>query len=137
MSKEHLQAHQQEQARSLVEWTTFGISLGILLLLVGLLSYDYFIHEDKPVEVEVRPALDLIVQRKDSYYLPILVTNQGHEAARSVQVLIKLVVNGEQVEEGQVVIDFLAGQDVVEGMAVFDRNPLTGELQVELGFVIQ
>lgn len=136
MSKPHERPQSaEEQARPLVEWITFSISLGLLLLLVGLLSYDYFTNEDEPAELEVRPALEAVVQRGERYYLPVWVSNTGHDAAGSVQVTLKLVVGGEEVEQSALAVGFLAGQDEAEAAAVFNHDPRLGELVVELGFV--
>jgi uncharacterized protein (TIGR02588 family) len=129
------QDKQEFLARTVVEWLTFGISLGILLLLAGMLTFDYLANADEPARVEVLPNLEGVEQHGAQYYLPVEIRNLGQEPAENILVGLALWQGGQAVEHSRLSVGFLAGGDTVSGAAVFSQDPRQAELRLELGFL--
>jgi uncharacterized protein (TIGR02588 family) len=125
-----------DRARALVEWTTFGISVGILLLLVSLLTYDYLTYQERPVELEVSPELEDVTQRGTGFYLPVELTNRGHKAAEAILLTISLRVDGQIVEQSTIQFGLLAGLGRRRGAAIFNHDPRLGELEFDVGYLV-
>jgi uncharacterized protein (TIGR02588 family) len=88
------------------------------------------------VRDEGRPAT-LTVERPDPprragdrFYVTATVTNSGDRTAEAVQVIAELTREGELVEDGDQIIDFLAGGESEHVVFVFHEDPASGELTV-------
>ena len=57
------------------------------------------------------------------YYVPFTVTNVGGETAESVQVVAELRIDGEVVDSGEQILEFLSSQETAEGAFIFTHNP--------------
>lgn len=113
--------------RSRAEWVTFILSTLILLLLVGLVIFDWAVNQDRPpaFQIEVTQTARITDGR---YYVPFVITNTGGRIARTVQVTAELHIEGEPDETGEQQIDFLSGQERKRGSFIFTHNPQSGEL---------
>lgn len=125
----------QERQRTLAEWVTLGISLTIMLALVGLITYEYFGRGNRPAVIEVRPQLDELRQEAGAYYLPVEVTNEGDQTAASVWVELTLVAPDNGQESARLHVEFLAGGATEEGVVVFRQNPAEGRLEDRVSFL--
>lgn len=115
--------------RSTPEWTTFGVAVAILLLIMGgILAEALQTHEDaQPVAVVARTT-----HLGDQYQVHVTVENKGDKAASNVQVVASL-----DDTEGDQVVDFLAGGDSEELVFVFADDPAEGEFTVDVtGFTV-
>ncbi len=124
------QAEQKPQ-RSRAEWTTFGIALIILTIIIGLVIYKWLTYKNQPPVLSVSHSSE-IREAPGQFYVPFSVTNTGGETAELVQVIAELRINGEVEESGEQQIDFLASGEKEEGAFVFSRDPRQGELVVRV-----
>lgn len=122
--------NEQKKPRSLAEWVTFIIALGVLGIVTGLVIYKWIIQEDEPPILTV--SRSEIRSLPGQFYVPFEVTNSGGETAESVQVIAELRINGEVEESGEQQIDFLAAEEKEEGAFIFSRNPQEGELVIRV-----
>ena len=113
--------------RSKAEWVTFIVSSLILLVLVGLVIFDWAVNQDRPpaFQIEVTQAARITDGR---YYVPFAITNTGGRIARTVQITAELHIEGEPDETGEQQIDFLSGQERKRGSFICTHNPQAGEL---------
>jgi uncharacterized protein (TIGR02588 family) len=117
--------------RSLAEWITLVIAAAILLVLVGLIFYDWQVSQNRPpaFQIEVTETARVAEGR---YYVPFVIKNTGGRVARTVQVTAELHMEGEADETGEQQIDFLAGNERKRGSFVFNHDPQTGELVIRV-----
>lgn len=120
---------QQDGGRSPAEWATLVVSAGILLLLIGLVTYQYLTESGQPPRIQTAPQLRAVRQEDGAYYLPVRVTNTGGEAARDVRVRVSLDGGREAPEFS---IDSLASGETVEGVVVTDVEPSQGSIAVDI-----
>ncbi|MEB3357936.1 MAG: TIGR02588 family protein [Synechococcales bacterium] len=125
---EQLEETKQTGGRSPAEWLGFGIAVTILGGIVSLVGY-LWISEDTQAPPQITVSrTEGIRQEPGQFYVPFTVTNRGGETAASVQVVAELRQNGEVVEAGEQLIDYLSRGEVEEGAFIFTQNPAEGEL---------
>jgi uncharacterized protein (TIGR02588 family) len=130
---QHGKASAQDSGRSPAEWVSFGISLAILLLVIGLLGYEHFTRDNRPPTIEAQPRLEMVRHEGDLYYLPVDVANQGDQTAGDVQVAVTLKPGPDAKEEtAEFAVLFLAGGQTAHGTAVLTHDPAQGELTVQV-----
>jgi uncharacterized protein (TIGR02588 family) len=123
----------EKQDRSIAEWVTFGISLAILLGLVGLVLYLALTKGDKPINLEAKPQLEMVRQTGDNFYLPVEISNLGDETAEEVEVEVILTAEGDgggKEETRQFTIQFLPRRATEEGYVIFQTDPRKGNIKV-------
>jgi uncharacterized protein (TIGR02588 family) len=126
---------ESQPSRTTAEWVTLGVSLGIVLGLLGLLTYLSFRGGEQPVLIEVEPQLDSVREEGGRYYLPVEITNQGDATASEVQIEISLSdVQGNE-HSSSFTVQFLAGGAAAKGEAIFTADPRQGELTVSSGYL--
>lgn len=124
--------------RSVAEWTTLGISVAILLVVVGLVGYQQLFGASQPAAIEVTPRLQQVRQEGDAYYLQVDVTNKGDRTAEDVRVEVSLTSDGRhQKMSSELRIMFLAGHETSRGTVVFGEDPRRGVLTTEVVSYLQ
>lgn len=113
--------------RSGAEWVTFGIALSIVLLVAGLVVYDWLTAPRTPPQLTIQQSGE-IRAANSQYYVPFEVTNTGGNTAESVQIIAELEIGGEIVEEGEQNIDFLSAKERQSGEFIFTQDPAQGSL---------
>nr|WP_225886988.1 TIGR02588 family protein [Nodosilinea nodulosa] len=117
--------------RSAAEWLTFVVASVILLVLVGLILFDWQTNQNRPPAFAV--AVSEAVRVTDGrYYVPFAITNTGGRIARMVQVTAELHSAGADDETGEQQIDFLSGHETKAGSFVFTHDPQGGDLVVRV-----
>lgn len=116
-------------ARTTAEWVTFGISVAILLLVVGLIATQAT-GTDSPALPRVLKT-GPVERRGDRFLVPVEIRNEGGATAETVQVTAELTVGEEKLEADQTV-EFLAEGERAEVVFVFEDDPGTGELVVRV-----
>ncbi|GAB4375386.1 MAG: TIGR02588 family protein [Elainellaceae cyanobacterium] len=121
----------ESQARSIAEWITLLITTSILLVIVGLIFYDWQVNQNRPpaFRVEVTETTRIT---DGHYYVPFVITNTGGRIARTVQVTAELHIDENESETGEQQIDFLSGNERKRGSFVFTHNPQEGELVIRV-----
>jgi uncharacterized protein (TIGR02588 family) len=112
--------------RTSAEWTTFAVSVLILLVMIAAIVSEAVRHHDDAQPVAVVGTTRRIGEQ---YQVEVSVENRGDKAASAVQVTASLELAGETTESDQVV-DFLAGGDAEELVFVFEDDPGDGKLDV-------
>jgi uncharacterized protein (TIGR02588 family) len=113
--------------RTVAEWFTFGTSCAVLAAVLALIAVQWSDSDDPALPVA---TLDGEVRSVDGrFYVDVMVTNEGDDAAASVQINATLAV-GDSTTEGDQTIDFLAADEEVRLTFVFDQDPAAGELTV-------
>lgn len=120
-----------DRARSIAEWTSLGISLSILLVLVGLVGYEAVAGGTRPPMIEVTPRLDAIRRANDAYHVPIEITNGGDATAEDVRVRVSLGSDDGEREATELLVPFLAGGATANGTAAFRADPAQRRLTVD------
>ncbi len=113
--------------RSAAEWVTIGMASAILLLIAGLVIYDWMITPTLPPIVSISRDGDILA-REGQFYVPFVVKNLGGDTATAVEVVGELSIDGQVVEDGTQEIDFLSGAEAEAGMFIFSQDPRQGEL---------
>ncbi|HEY9691384.1 MAG TPA: TIGR02588 family protein [Oculatellaceae cyanobacterium] len=133
MNKDHQPTKSEtfKPARSLAEWVTFAGATFILILILGLVVYNWFTQKDQPPVLSVTRKGE-ISQVQGQYYVPFAVTNVGGDTAESVQIIAELRQNGQAEETGEQQIDFLSSGETKEGAFIFTSNPSEAELIVRV-----
>ena len=116
--------------RSLAEKVSFGLSLSIVGIIVGLICYTWITGDTNPPILSVTTSE--IRQVKQQYYVPFTVSNYGGEAANAVEVVGELSIAEETVETGNQQIDFLSRHEKRSGEFIFNRDPQQGKLTVRV-----
>jgi uncharacterized protein (TIGR02588 family) len=120
--------------RTTAEWVTLGVSLVVLLGLVGLVVFVSLTRGDKPSTIKIEPVLNEVRQSEDAYYLPINITNDGDMAVGDVEVELSLASEGSEPETIAFTVLFLAGGETSQEIVAFSTDPSKGELSQVVGF---
>ncbi|MDP8949629.1 MAG: TIGR02588 family protein [Actinomycetota bacterium] len=118
--------------QSVAEWTTLGISVVVLLVLIGLVGYEYFTSGTQPPVIEVRPQVREVREVDGTYYLPVEVINEGERTAEDVKVRVSLTSDEGERESSLFTIGFLAGKDTEQEVVVFEESPTGGNLAADV-----
>lgn len=118
-------------SRSLAEWVTFGVATAILLVVIGLILFDWQVNQSRPPAFDVAVS-DAVRITDGRYYVPFAITNTGGRIANGVQVTAELHIQNEEDETGEQQIDFLSGHETKAGSFVFSHDPNSGELIVRV-----
>ncbi len=118
--------------QSVAEWITLGISVAVLLVLIGLVGYEYFTSGVRPPVIEVKPQVEGVREVDGTYYLPVEVINEGERTAGDVKVRVTLTSDVGERESSVFTIAFLAGEDTEQEVVVFEESPTGGDLAAEV-----
>jgi uncharacterized protein (TIGR02588 family) len=124
----------KKSKRTTAEWVTLGVSLVVLLGLVGLVVFVSLTRGDKPSTIKIEPVLNEVRQSEDAYYLPINITNDGDMAVGDVEVELSLASEGSEPETIAFTVLFLAGGETSQEIVAFSNDPSKGELSQVVGF---
>jgi len=134
-TQEKLGEHSSESSRgerSLPEKISFGIALGILATVIGLVIYVWVAKEgDRPPELAIEQT-EPTREAGGQFYVPFQLTNTGGGTAEAVRVTAELYRNGEVMESGEQEFEFLSGDETEEGEFVFSENPQQGEVRLRV-----
>src|SRR5699024_4318984 len=78
--------HVASGKRSIAEWTTLAISLLILLVFVGLISWLQYTNDGSSPIIAVEPRLGDVRHDETGYYLPVSIRNDGSATIADVQI---------------------------------------------------
>jgi uncharacterized protein (TIGR02588 family) len=117
-------------ARSVAEWTTFGISLAVLIGVAFLVTYLYFDGDHRPPAIAVDARLPELRSDDGGYYLPVDVVNTGDVTAVDVVIQAELDMGTGTPFTTEFTVTFLAGGERVRGTLIFADDPAQGQLEV-------
>ncbi|MGL5834449.1 MAG: TIGR02588 family protein [Waterburya sp.] len=122
---------EKQSERSFAENVSFGISLLVLSLLVGLVVYQWITKKDQPPVLSVTTDAE-VRQTEGQFYIPFTVANTGGETVESVEVVAELNLNGKIEDIGSQQFDFLSDGETNSGAFILNQNPNQGELIVRV-----
>lgn len=117
--------------RTPAEWWMFGLSAGLIALVLGVVVMSWTTGATGPPVFVVSPSGPIELEG-GSYRVPYEVTNDGGDAADQVQVVATLEVGGEVVGEAEQTVAFLSGGETESGVFLFATDPTDGELTLEV-----
>ena len=104
-----------------LEWLVFGLSLLLLLSILGYLVYQTMVH--KPGEPDIYAEAKADPSRLSPNRFKVSVYNQGGATAEEVLVEFILYKTGEELEKSELLIAFSPKQSKREGWVTFTNNP--------------
>jgi len=112
--------------RTTAEWVLFGVSAGIVAVVVGLLLSAWDGTEPPSFRTTRGPAR----AAGGEFFLPVTVENTGDVAAADVVVVAEVVDSGTVVERAEQRLATLSGDETEEVTFVFRRDPSPMSVQV-------
>ena len=131
-TKQRASRRSGDQDATAAERITFGVSLLLLLLLVGGLAALEVTRGDEPARVIVTPHFDQVEQHEGDWYLPVTIENVGDRATDVLRVELVRPVEGGVPEVAELEHAFVAGGEQVEGIAVFDEEPTKDSIETDV-----
>lgn len=119
----------KRETRTPAEWITFGISVAILLVVVGLIASQAVGSDSSALPRVLRTGP--VERRGDRFLVPVEIRNEGGGTAETVQVTAELTLGEETIEADQTV-EFLAQGERAEVVFVFEDDPASGELDIRV-----
>lgn len=103
------------------EWCVFGMGSVLVLATIAYLSYAAATSDGQPakVSVELGPA----ERRGEEFAVPVHVVNRGDEAAKAVQIEVRLSTADGGEERSHLEIQLLPSRATRHGWAVFSSDP--------------
>lgn len=129
MSQQERDGPERNRRDRAADWSSLTVSAVIVLLLVGLVGYQYAADSDQPAIIVAEPKIEEVREADGVYYLPVEVTNHGGKTVESVTVSLSLQTpSGQETSDFQ--LQFLAGDEIQTGTVVFQEDPTQGGLTV-------
>lgn len=118
--------------RTRAEFITLAISIMLLVALVGGLVALELRRGDQPARVTVTPHFSKAKQHDEAWYLPVTIRNDGDRATDRLRIDLVRPVPGEDPEVAELEYAFVAGDEQVEGIAVFDEEPTSDTIEIDV-----
>ena len=122
----------RSDAQRRAERVTRAISAGLLVGLVALILGIELTQGDSRPRIDAQPHFSRMYENGGAWYLPVTVSNEGHEATDTVRVDLVRPIDGEPPEVAELEFTFLAGNESAKGIAVFDERPTTDSIEVDV-----
>jgi uncharacterized protein (TIGR02588 family) len=130
------QSSEQDDPRTLAEWTTLLVSLAIIVAAFAAVVYLYLTEDNDPIMIHAEAALEQIRETEEGFYVPVVVSNVGDAPATNVQIQADLTI-GDEVESSGFSLLALSGNDTETGIVAFRQDPREGELVVRVASYIE
>ena len=116
--------------KNALEWMVFGLSLVLVVSLVGFLAYEARVGGGEP---ELAVELGVPIVRAGRLEVPVAVINRGQKAVEDVLIEVLVRQTGIPEERAELTVPLLAEGSSEEGLALVSAS---GELQGLEGRVI-
>lgn len=111
-----------------LEWTVFGVSLVVIVTVLGLLLREHFTTGRGPAALAI--SLGPAVGSDGGYAVPVHVRNDGGTTAEDVHVAVTLA--GAAVEAGEVTLPYVPYRSHRRAWVMFSRDPSDGRLDARV-----
>ncbi len=108
-----------------LEWSVFGISLCIVVGILGFLTYESFTRGDTPPEIAIELGAPLPAE--SGFRVPVTMYNAGDGTAEEVMIEVTLASAGAE-EISTLTVAFLPRHTSADGWVVFANDPGQGTL---------
>ncbi|MBB6611712.1 hypothetical protein H7F15_11740 [Pontibacter sp. Tf4] len=125
MSKEKRQEEHKDDRKNWLEWLVFGLSLAMLLGILGYLTYQTVIYKNTDPEVYAKGVPDPSELAPNRY--KVTVYNKGGTTAEAVIVEFTLYSQGQEPEVSELTIPFSPKESEREGWVIFRSSPATAD----------
>lgn len=105
----------------------FGLSLALIIGVVGFLTYQAATTGDNPPQLVVE--LGDPQAQPGGYAIPVTLVNSGDQTAEDITVAVTLERDGAEVDQGEFTIAFVPRGSRAEGWVVLRENPQGGALR--------
>jgi uncharacterized protein (TIGR02588 family) len=112
-----------------LEWTVFGISLAMILSVVGLLVYQEVTGGDAPASLVAHAGEPR--ETAGGYVVPVDVRNVGDTSAEEVQLQATLTWPGGS-ERGEAILPLVPYRSDRRAWIAFSHDPRGGEIRVRV-----
>jgi len=113
--------------RTRAEWVSLIVSLILLSLVVATVVALWLDPSNVPAQFRVdRGAIRV---EGETFYLPVIVSNDGDATGAQVTVSGTLEAGGKE-EEASTTFDFIPGHSHVEGTLIFSSDPVSADVRV-------
>ena len=126
----------KKKDKSRAQWTTFALSFLIVLILVGLLFYQFTAMEDSAPIISVTPDLENVRQIEGQFYLPLEIKNAGGSTAEAVRIRTNLTRENRIDEVPELIVQYLSGGETVKGEVVLHTDPAVGTLSYDISYLL-
>ena len=111
-----------------LEWTVFGISAALILLVAGLLIYEEVTDLHRPADLTVMVGEPVAMAQ--GYAVPLDLRNSGDTSAEDVHVSV--TIPGPEKEESDVTFPYVPYRSARRGWVMFSRHPGTARLDARV-----
>ena len=115
------------QTRTRAEWISLIVSIGLLLIVIGLIIWVWLKEGGTPATFRIERGA--VEQVDDQYYLSVTIHNEGDTTASEVTLEGSLEVDGDE-ENPTTTFDFVPGHSDREATLIFSADPSAAELRV-------
>lgn len=124
------------KGKNIAEGVVLGVSLFIVLGLIGYISYHHWTHSQRPPAVAIKPFPSWVRKADNVFYLPVFIQNKSNNALANLWVQISLSSPQSQVESVEMIIDYLPADDEQRRIVMFQNDPRKGTLSYRASFDI-
>jgi uncharacterized protein (TIGR02588 family) len=110
------------------EWVAAAISTLLVLGVIGYLAYEAVARPHTPPAVEV--VADRVHRTGGGWVVEFRARNRGYATAAAVTVEGTLEKDGEEVETGQAVLDYIPGRATRRGGLFFREDPRAHRMEL-------
>ena len=112
-----------------LEWTVFGISVALILLVLGFLIFESATMGDALPDIQVQTGTP---EARTGYFaVPLEVTNKGDQTAEGVHIEVVLRSGGKE-DRADLEIAFLPRRGAREAWVTFKTDPRQGTLETRV-----
>lgn len=112
--------------KNALEWTVFGVSIGVIATIVALLVHGAANSRDK--RPDLRVTTRAATTHSGGYLVPVVVSNDGDGTAEQARIRIALVSGKTEVETAELMIAFVPRKSMREASVVFHHDPACCEI---------
>lgn len=121
---------ESKSKRTVAERVTLGISLAILVIILGVSAWTSDRLGDAAPQIEIEIGFEEIRTHGENYYVPITITNTGGLTAQDLVVTGELDTGSGEPETADVTLTFLGGNESETAEIVFSEEPTESNLTV-------
>ena len=118
-NKESQSSGEEKDIKNWFEWTVFGLSLILVLAILGYLGYKVYHHSETPPEIVTQVWPSPSENTPNRYQ--VLVENKGGTSAEEVRVQVSIRRGGQELEKAELHIAFVPQESKREGWVVFEH----------------